>query len=409
MSGGVDADDALVDYIWCETTSGERHLFEILTFTGGVSTCTAVTTTESVGATFSGADWHINGTRKSFDVDSSNSDENDWNVGWQIELASGVYTHSTHFTPGQNTVFSSLSPGIEVYAAAGSSTRPQIQVDGNIKHFEGRQFCLVKFTFIEFNRPSSSNGGSNNYFDTSQGCNANLMDCVIDNSMGSATQPSQLISVQYGRRVLTAVNCYFRGGADRICRINQCEAVKFYSCHFDGDDGTYGSVAAVGATNGTNDNVEIVNCLIEAPGGAGFFTPTDNDDASVTIMNNTFVDCGGNAVEFEDSAGSSDNSPTRSVVILNNLVAYSGGYAFVTPTTATGRLRMEGGSIFAGNATYSNTSGAYTGQITSGTSDVALTADPFVDRPGRDYSLNTTSGGGADCTDAAYPSTLPTP
>ena len=63
------------DFIWCATTSGQRHLFQITSFTGGKATATAVVVAEAIGATtFSGATWHINGSRLSLESDSSNED-----------------------------------------------------------------------------------------------------------------------------------------------------------------------------------------------------------------------------------------------------------------------------------------------------------------------------------------------
>ena len=57
------------DFIWCFTTSGQRHLFQITAFAPSRSAATSVTVTEAIGATFGdeegGVAWHINGTRLS--------------------------------------------------------------------------------------------------------------------------------------------------------------------------------------------------------------------------------------------------------------------------------------------------------------------------------------------------------
>jgi hypothetical protein len=99
---------------------------------------------------------------------------------------------------------------------------------------------------------------------------------------------------------------------------------------------------------------------------AGFWTP-----AGYTLMNNIFVSCGGYGV------------------------SNGGGYG---PGWASEAVDY--------NAFYNNTSGARNG-LTAGAHDVTLSADPFTDAANGDFSLNSTSGGGAALKGMGFPATFP--
>ena len=402
LSGANDDDS---DYIYVATPAGDRHLFQVTAFTGGKGTCTAVDVATAIDSTFSAANWYVNGTRKTFELDSTNSDEKDWEPGWEIELASGTYTHSSHFQPGLGADFNAQFPGIEIRAEAGAATRPIIAPSGNFKRLVGGDNNILKFIGIEF---GGSAAGYNGYIDAGIGVILTLVDCVLDTS-SQGTQPTDLFSFQYGNRALVAVGCYFKGGTRSVVYSNANNLIKLISCHIDGDGGSFNSDAGVNLSNQNQPNVVIVDCLIRGCGGDGIGARTAGNSASLTILNNTLVDNLGCGLQFDDEGTQSDTSPIKDAIIMNNISAFNGTYGFKTPSTVSGRWQMEESSIWAGNATFSNTSGAYDGQITSSVSGVTLTADPFTDRAGGDYSLNSTSGGGADCTDAAFPSAIPTP
>ncbi|MGB0889435.1 MAG: right-handed parallel beta-helix repeat-containing protein [Solirubrobacterales bacterium] len=78
------------DVFFTAGTTGERHLFSIASFTGGAATCTAIVTTEAVGATtISGAAWSVGGVRKTLRADTSREDHLDWAAAWTKEFADG--------------------------------------------------------------------------------------------------------------------------------------------------------------------------------------------------------------------------------------------------------------------------------------------------------------------------------
>ena len=68
------ADDGESDAIRCATAAGDRHIFSIATFTGGVATCTAIETNETIDATFSAQAWGVGGLRETLQADTTNRD-----------------------------------------------------------------------------------------------------------------------------------------------------------------------------------------------------------------------------------------------------------------------------------------------------------------------------------------------
>ena len=105
-----------------------------------------------------------------------------------------------------------------------------------------------------------------------------------------------------------------------------------------------------------------------------------------------------------DETPSADSTPEHYYALINNISADNGAFGFVTPSTSN---KYMFANAFVGNATWGNTSGAYSGQITASVDGVACTVDPFTNSGTGDYTLNNTAGGGADLRGAAYPATLP--
>jgi hypothetical protein len=76
--------------------------------------------------------------------------------------------------------------------------------------------------------------------------------------------------------------------------------------------------------------------------------------------------------------------------VRHNVIISNGAFGI----RYTGSQTIPQTLAFNRNAFYNNTSGSYS-KITAGASDVALTADPFVDAANGNFALNSTSGGGA--------------
>lgn len=133
-------------------------------------------------------------------------------------------------------------------------------------------------------------------------------------------------------------------------------------------------------TNDTNagTNIDMYNCTIANNGNDGLFLPSNLNNFGLRIVGNIFYGNSGYGIEVLDAE-------TK----------------FTT-------------SIFANNAFGNNTSGGFIGLIDrTGSSNISLLANPFVNDSIGDYTLNNTAGGGLDCKNNPVPnifgssSTLP--
>ena len=90
------------------------------------------------------------------------------------------------------------------------------------------------------------------------------------------------------------------------------------------------------------------------------------------------------------------------LAIVNNILYSNGGYG-VNASSSNAELYP---AVNFNNAYGANTSGARNG-LPAGTNDVALSANPFTNASSGDFSLNSTSGGGAACKGAGFPGVFP--
>lgn len=191
--------------------------------------------------------------------------------------------------------------------------------------------------------------------------------------------------------VTSVIVSYFVG-----CEFLDCTTSTVYNCN-SGNNNLYGcrfagnTALCVSGTNGSRNT--FVGCLWHDNTGAS----TDgiqsaNALALWSIVNCTFDGCGRHGVNFSTVASIGH--------ITNCLFTNNGGYGF--STTATNPA-----VIVTDCAYYGNTSGETTGLDTARVEgSVTLTGDPYSDRSSDDYRLNNTSGAGAACRAAGYPSAL---
>lgn len=382
------------DWMWCATGTGYIHLFRITAFTGTLASCSAVTVEPAIEANFSGAAWHVNGTRQSLDSDTSNSDLNDWLPGWTAEL-DGTFVLSTSGTTqfGRNiSATTSSDPAIKMLRSASASSRPVVDVQANIRMLEKQASMSV---YVEGIKWTSTTGGGNgtNIFVNSGGLT--LVDCVLD--AGSAT-PSAFLECQGGNRRISLINCYVKGGTNYgLSGIDITQPIHISNCWFD-CQGTYGSVACLFLSP---VSITVTDTLITEAAGDGFQiepAPTwAGSDTQMFIKNVTIADCGGDAIDLT-VAQNADTNPHAIYSIYNCLLVGNGGYAINTDTAGSG---IPDRGYVDLNAFYNNTSGNYSETVLAGANDITLTADPFTDAANDDYSLNNTAGGGALLRDAA--------
>lgn len=155
----------------------------------------------------------------------------------------------------------------------------------------------------------------------------------------------------------------------------------------------YGCVAYSNSITGFSSTSPVVwmSCLSINNSGASSYG--FGGSSGITAINCTAYGNGSHGFYFAGGA--------VSMMTVNCLSVSNGGYAFY----------MGGYNRFLKNcAYYNNTSGgiydAGVGQVfNDGT--IVLTGDPFTNAAGNDFSLNNTSGAGADLKNAGWPSVLP--
>lgn len=365
------ANDGGSDCIWCETTSGERHLFSISSFTGGVSTCTAIVTVDTIGATtFSGKNWAVGGKRKTLENDSSQKDWEDWTSFWQVEFEEGTYTVSATISPTLSTVFSCL----KLRKTSAASSKPIITSGtGTFALFTLNSAGKIDFDGLEFRTNGASSGGyACLYFNTNY-VTAHVRNCIFRSSgYGIYSTPNRAPIVVYQCRFLEG------SGGVRSAFINQF-AMDILHCWF--QDLTDYAVLYYGNQGASTkvDSCVVWNCT------RGIYITVAGGQAYGSITNCTIVGTTNDAILVAGDVYYSSNYFVR-----NNLLVDSGGYGLNVNSKDIDPIHPIGPNAF-----YNNTSGSLSSNVSAHADDVTLTADPFVDSSGGDFTLNSTAGGGA--------------
>jgi hypothetical protein len=138
--------------------------------------------------------------------------------------------------------------------------------------------------------------------------------------------------------------------------------------------------------NASSAHVPAVGCISANNGGNGFKAVRH------TLINCVAVGNGGDG--FNWTAGNFNYMALNCIAYGNSAYGYNGGSASQL-------------ALLLACARGSNTSGATNGTITSDEAPVTLTADPFTNAAGGDYSLNTTAGGGALLRGTGQPGPFP--
>lgn len=142
--------------------------------------------------------------------------------------------------------------------------------------------------------------------------------------------------------------------------------------------------------------IEIHSSIIESNGGSGLFST--NGVNSAIIHNSTFALNTGSGIDV--SAGTSIQDGRYGLHITNSVFDSNGAFGVSAPSG-------NGIQVNAYNAYRNNTSGARN-NFSAGVGDVTLTADPFTNAASGDFSLNSTSGGGAALKAVGFPGVIVT-
>lgn len=383
------------DYIYCDTVAGDRHLFRITAFSPSKGACTSITIDQTLDATFTGAAWHINGTRASFHYDGSHPDPRDWHRGWTIRL-NGTFAFNNVFEPAYDDAAARAvdDPELTIMAHPNATSKPIIRTTASWAYmYRTRQRVQVKNIGLRY---ETTGNGANNYMFLQHGAHT-FVDCDIVNN--SSTQPTYLLDVASG---LSArfFNCYISGGGTRTIRGDGLQHLIVDNCWID-CKGTYGTGGALYL--GGENNV-VTNTLISESAERGIVFDVGGNEGRKGFWfckNVTIADCASHGIQLTGTPTATDD-PEHTFAILNCLVAGNGGYGIDMPQAD---IHVESGDIDF-NCLFNNTSGGYN-HIPAGGNDVTITTTPFSDAANDDYSLNATATGGALLIAAAR-MTLPT-
>ena len=203
------------------------------------------------------------------------------------------------------------------------------------------------------------------------------------------------------------INCKFGGATAIGCSIGNAADATIRGCEVTGT--TSAGTAAFQFASGSV--AKVIGCTAHDNSVTGF---------RVTGASTTLIDC---ISETNSGAGSEGFEATGDGCLFENCTAYNNGSdGFLIGSGAENSqcvncLSVTNGGygfnaaaaladIFLKNcAAYNNTTGTYHTNFDTGLVEgfVTLTADPFTNGAGQDFSLNATAGGGAAAKAAGYP------
>lgn len=366
---GVATDGSAVLYL--ATTSGTRHLTKITAADNGAKT---VTVEDSFTiASGSAVNYAIGGKRKTIKADTSLLDPVDYKTSWVATFEDGTYDIPSEVTmPAGGT-----SGYIKIAAATGAAPIFDVSYNGiginpnDRNWFEGLSFTVsagTKTSSSAFKQATSGtaircvikgctiDGFNDGIFSNYDWLEYTIIDTVIKNCLSSGVRATgdKLHLTMHG------------------CRITNC-------------------VSGIILSYGYGDLV-MRSCLIDnnSTDGVNF-----KDTGYLLDLSGCVFYANGDGLDVSGATA----SPQRWVVV-DCIFAENTAYGIRGP--ANGDLLF---ALCNYNAYYT-TGTAATLNITAGSADVTLTADPFTNKAGGDFSLNATAGGGAACKDVGFPQTI---
>jgi hypothetical protein len=385
LSGALDDGS---DYIYFVGSSGDRHLHQITAFNPNSAACTSITIAES-GTTRTASNWYVNGTRQTLENDATYWDFRDLSHGWTLEFKEGTYNVGDYGTGSwcsQGSIAgTSLLPPLTIRAHSAATSKPVINFNNGAYGLigGGAANCKLRLQSLRF----TSSAGTAGIFYPSEFNSVVSVDCSFNTEGGWVTY--KWSNTNY------FINCFFGNGSDSgyLYRSSQNTRSVFVNCLFDASQATSYALQFTDSSFGT-----LIGCAILDGAGDGIRQIGTDSQNGLAIIGCTIAGCAGDGVVLSSNGGE-----TWIGMIANCVIAYNGGYGITAPPSGVDVTHWG----VKGNAIYGNTSGNYNGDFVADASAITLSADPFTNRAGGDYSLNNTAGGGALLRGAAYPASMP--
>lgn len=307
-------------------------------------------------------------------------------VGVAVGSSTILAGHVVHIRNGTYTITSAITPAVD--GAAGTpilvrgynathnddGTPPVITCATNsinIFDISGRDFMI--FDNIKLTHTAGTRGNGFN----------------VPSAVATSIQLRKIIADGCARGVygdnVTPFFCY---AILRSCEIKNSTiagiqapvSMQYCYIHDNTGDG-YGQLNG-GATPG---NAVISHCIFDTNTGDGI----DVNSPGVSVDSCSFYANGGDGIKCSGQE-----------LIFNCIFSSNTGYGINASTVSKAK-----GVNSNRNAFYSNTAGARN-NVTAGANDVTLTGIPFTDAPNGDFTLNNTSGAGANCRGTGAPGTI---
>ncbi len=301
-------------------------------------------------------------------------------------------------------------------------------VGGNTLHIKAGTYTLTATWIID----TSNNSGNL----TITGYQTTHNDGGTRPLITTATNTTKLI--QMGAAIYTINNINFSNTAgtraDGIWFAGTSTGPEINGAIFDGfavalngDNGVGGAagfvLVNVEVKNCTSDGVRhwfrswVHGCYFHSNGGSGIIGETSSQPLNMTntlCVKNTgagaTINNGGELFaincDFSDNTGDGVSSTNQAVtLVLNNCTIYgNGGWGVNVAVTGLNSAHFVSGRY---NAYGSNASGNRRNNTFNQSNDIVLTADPYTNSTGGDYSKNGTAGGGAALKAAGWPGMFP--
>lgn len=374
---GVADDDS--DIIWIDTPAGERHLFRIVSFSPSVAAATSVSVLESATTPRTGDSWAVGGKRQSFDNDTSNPDLDDFRPGWEAELDEAIdYALSSSAIPYTIASASGANGGVVIKARSGHFPKVTWDSGPATDVFNLAANAALRLEGIEFENTTGLGTDANFVYCSVGSTSVAIVDC-------SVIAPGRCVHADATNINIVLSNSYFQSLYSSGIEFSQRGALYMVGsevalCTADGIHISY---------NSSLFSLHIISSLIRNNDGVGVYVPAIGTNGIVVVQNNTIHQNGGDGIECWGNAAVG----SRPMVITNNLITEHGSGSAINFSGTQGEGFNDTRSYVDYNSFRGNSSNN-TG-IADGEHDVVLTADPYTDESGNDYSLNNAAGGGA--------------
>jgi hypothetical protein len=299
-------------------------------------------------------------------------------AGNNVWIQAGTYTVTATTTLNQAGNTSAGKIKVEGYTTTRGARdgRPIFTSSTNSVVLLTVSASLYNIVHLEFNHTAATRGVGLTFTTSGNGV---AEDCLADGcSTGFTVSSSTSSNIFINCSSINCTSSGFGGAVSSSVTYYFCEAINNTS---------YGFFSGIGTSS-----MLCYGCLAAGNGSIGFYIGGSSHSFGMVYQNNTAAYNGSHGFNFHTDTASSNRT------FFGNLAYGNTGWGFnLENTTGIDTVgERNAGFIRFKNAMGSNSSGAYSYTDMKSSTDVDLTADPFTNSAGDDYSLNNTAGGGAD-------------